>query len=236
MSWQASDALMADSVNNPGQAYAGKSGQYFANARKEVAPLLQQAGARRVLELGCGSGATLAWLKQQALLDYAVGIELFADAASLAQEHLDKVIVGDIESMRPDLAAGEFDAILCLDVLEHLRDPWRVVQEIQTWLKPGGLLIASIPNVRNWHALLPLLFAGRWDYADAGILDRTHLRFFTCHSARALLTDSGLQITDMQRLPLTTSPKAKWANRLSLGLLRDFLTLQFLLCARKPGA
>ncbi len=215
-------------------AYQDKNARYFANARQEVAPLLG-AHTGKVLELGCGSGATLAWLKSQGLAQETYGVELFAEAAELARQHVDHIVQGDIERMSLDFAPNYFDAILCLDVLEHLQDPWRVLAQMVTHLKPGGILIASLPNVRNWHALLPLLFAGRWEYAEAGILDKTHLRFFTGHSARNLVAGAGLQINSVQRLPLATSPRAKWANRLSLGLLRDFITLQFLICARKPS-
>lgn len=215
-------------------AYQTKASSYFANARQEVASLIPSQ-CQRVLELGCGSGATLAWLKQQGLVQQTYGVELFAEAAKVAAQHVDVVVQGDVERMALEFPAEHFDVIMCLDVLEHLVDPWRVMAQLVTHLKPGGRLIASIPNVRNWHALLPLLFAGRWQYADAGILDKTHLRFFTCNSAQSLVTGAGLQISSMQRLPLATSPRAKWANRLSLGLLQDFITLQFLICAEKKA-
>ncbi|WP_338845894.1 class I SAM-dependent methyltransferase [Massilia sp. W12] len=221
--------------------YQDKQAAYFANARREIAPLLARLPQRpiRVLELGCGNGATLAWLRSQTPVEHASGVELFADAAQQAAQQAERILQGNLEQMLEQGAlpfqAGEFDLILCMDVLEHLVDPWRVTRACAGWLRPGGLLIASIPNVRNWRALLPLLFAARWEYSEAGILDRTHLRFFTGASARALLTQAGLQIDDAQRLPFAVSPKARWANRLSLGLLRDFLTLQFLLTARKPG-
>ncbi|MBI3230930.1 MAG: methyltransferase domain-containing protein [Burkholderiales bacterium] len=226
---------VVDASNGVAQdaAYQQKAASYFANARKEVASLLP-LNCGRVLELGCGSGATLAWLKSEHLVTQTFGVELFAAAAAIAREHVDHVVEGDIERMELPYEANYFDAIMCLDVLEHLSDPWRVLSQLVTHLKPGGVLIASVPNVRNWRAVFPLLFAGRWEYADAGILDRTHLRFFTMASSVKLVGGAGVQIESIQRLPLTTSPRAKWANRLTLGLLRDFITLQFLICAHKP--
>ncbi|HEY5799629.1 MAG TPA: methyltransferase domain-containing protein, partial [Burkholderiaceae bacterium] len=123
---------------------------------------------------------------------------------------------------------------LAMDVLEHLTDPWRAMEQLAALLKPGGRLIASIPNVRNWRAVFPLLFAGRWTYAPAGILDRTHLRFFTRSSAIALATGPGLKLAAVRRLPLQAAGKARYANWATLGLLRDFLTLQFLIAVDKP--
>lgn len=224
------------------QDYQAKQAAYFANARREIAPLLARLPQRplRVLELGCGNGATLAWLRTQTRVEHASGVELFTDAAQQAAQHAERIVQGNLEHMLAQDALpfenGEFDLILCMDVLEHLVDPWRITRACADWLRPGGVLIASIPNVRNWRALLPLLFAARWEYAEAGILDKTHLRFFTGASARALLTQAGLQIEDAQRLPFSVSRKARLANWLSLGLLRDFLTLQFLLTARKAAA
>jgi 2-polyprenyl-3-methyl-5-hydroxy-6-metoxy-1,4-benzoquinol methylase len=212
--------------------YLGKAPQYFANARTEILPLLPDFSPH-VLELGCGSGATLKWLKANRYCSHTCGVELFKDAAALARDGVDIVINGDIESMELDLAANHFDLILCLDVLEHLVDPWRVMQRLVGYLKPGGTIIVSIPNIRNWRALLPLLFAGRWEYADTGILDRTHLRFFTRHSALALVQGSGVQLRAMHRLPLATSPKSRIANLATLGLFKEFLTLQYLIAAEK---
>lgn len=218
-----------------GAEYAAKDQQYFANARQDILPLLP-ARCERVLELGCGSGATLKWLKAQGLCQYAMGVELFEQAASIAANGLDKVQQGDVERMELDCPPAHFDLILCLDVLEHLHDPWQIMNRLVTYLKPGGRLIASIPNVRNVHALGPLLFKGQWRYADSGILDRTHLRFFTRESALQLVAGSGLQIQALQRLPLGQPGKSRLANQLTLGLFKDFLTLQYLIAADKaPG-
>lgn len=215
--------------------YAAKDSQYFANARREIVPWLPKR-CTTVLELGCGNGATLKWLKAGGHCQTTCGIELFAEAAQQAAQGVDQVLQGNIETMEPVWPEGHFDLILCLDVLEHLVDPWRVLARLQPLLRPGGRLIASIPNVRNWHALAPLLFAGRWQYAETGILDKTHLRFFTHDSAVQLVAGSGLQVTAVERLPLNQPGNSRLANRLTLGLLRDFLTLQFLIVADKAQA
>ena len=214
--------------------YIEKDEQYFANARSDILALLPQR-CERVLELGCGSGATLKWLKAQGRCQYTMGVELFPQAAELAAQTVDFVQQGDIEKMALNCPESHFDLILCLDVLEHLIDPWQVLARMVCHLKPGGRLIASIPNVRNWHALAPLLFAGQWRYADSGILDRTHLRFFTRDSALQLVSGSGLQVQAMRRLPLAQAGKSRLANQLTLGLFREFLTLQYLIAADKKA-
>jgi 2-polyprenyl-3-methyl-5-hydroxy-6-metoxy-1,4-benzoquinol methylase len=213
--------------------YSGKAAQYFANARSDILPLLPQ-GCHTVLELGCGNGATLKWLKAEKHCRVTYGIELFPQAASEAAQGVDVVLQGDIERMQLEWPLKHFDLILCLDVLEHLVDPWQVLQRLVTHLKPGGRLIASVPNVRNWHALGPLLFAGRWAYAETGILDKTHLRFFTRESALQLVAGSGVTVQALARLPLdSNSGRSRLANRLTLGLFKEFLTLQYLIAADK---
>ena len=166
--------------------YSGKPEGYFANARDgEVIPLLTRP-ADRALEIGCGEGATLAHMMQQGLVRWAAGIEIAPAAAEKAQARLDRVIVGNVENLADDDLPGDLDLILCLDVLEHLIDPWTAVRRLAAKLGPGGVLIACIPNIRHLGTLGPLLLKGRFDYADAGTLDLGHLRFFTRASIRAL--------------------------------------------------
>lgn len=215
------------------QDYATKPEAYFANARREIAPLLP-AHAARVLEVGCGTGSTLRWLKDTGRCGETVGMELFESAAADARKHVDRVVVGDAEGLIDGtFEAASFDLILCLDVLEHMVDPWAFVAHAEKLLKPGGTMIASIPNVRHLGVLLPLVFAGRWRYRSQGILDRTHLRFFTRESALALLTTEHLAVARWEHnLPPLVS-RGGLVNLLSLGLLRDLLAVQYLVSARR---
>ena len=175
------------------QNYSEKPDTYFAHARKAIAPLLplgagEQGAGARILEIGCGAGATLGWLRQSGVACETIGVEIAEAAASQARDFVDNVYCIDFE--RHDLPAGhgEFDIILCLDVLEHMVDPWKVVDRLVSgYLKPGGTLVISLPNIQHYSAVLPLLFRGRWRYENEGLLDRTHLRFFTRESAAALL-------------------------------------------------
>jgi SAM-dependent methyltransferase len=174
-------------------AYDTKSASYFGNARREIEPLLPDA-IDTVLEIGCGAGATLEWIRETRGARHTTGVELTGPAAELARRRVDRVICGDVENMALDIAPASLDLILALDVLEHLRDPWAAVRKLHPLLKPGGAMISSIPNVGHYSVALPLLVKGRWDYVDEGLLDRTHLRFFVERTALELASCSGLRV------------------------------------------
>ena len=211
------------------QDYESKDPGYFSHARDQIEPLLD-ACANRALEVGCGTGATLQWLKSTGRVKAAFGIELSAAAAQAAATHLDGVLVGDaerlIETAYPDQL---FDLVLCLDVLEHMVDPWTFVQKLHRLVAPGGRVVFSIPNVRSLSVVLPLMFLGRWRYQDFGILDRTHLRFFTRDSALDLATTSELRVIKWLRAGLPKGSKMDLLNRLSVGLFPDLMARQYLI-------
>ncbi len=208
--------------------YSAKPAGYFANARDaEVVPLLNRP-ADRALELGCGDGATLGRLQERGIVRWAAGIEIDPGAADRARAHLDEVIQGNVEALPDGALPGDLDLILCLDVLEHLIDPWAVVRRLAGRLRPGGVLIACIPNIRHVGTLMPLLFNGRFDYADAGTLDRGHLRFFTRASVRDLFAQAGLRVA---RIDAPVMGKSALLDTLTLGLARDLCAYRYLVRA-----
>lgn len=182
--------------------YSLKTEDYFAHARREILPLLPRH-ASRALEVGCGAGHTLSLLKQQGLCDWACGIEISPTAAEQAGQRLDRVVQGNIEVMELPVEQESIDLLLCLDVLEHLIDPWGTLKRLSTLLSKDGILIASVPNVRHYRVLMPLLMRGRWDYLDSGILDRSHLRFFTRDTAIELIESAGLSVEKVEARTLT---------------------------------
>lgn len=213
--------------------YEAKADAYFGNLRRDIEPLLP-AHAAQVLEVGCGAGATLHWLKQAGRAGRTVGVELSESAAAVARGRVDELLVGNAETLLPGpFAPASFDLVLCLDVLEHMIDPWAFMARVQALLGPGGQVIASIPNVRHLRVVLDLLLAGRWQYADDGILDRTHLRFFTRESALALMSPPGLQVTAwLRRDPPRGSPSGL-VNLLTFGGTHDLFTRGYLIAARQ---
>ena len=215
------------------QDYTTKPKAYFANPREQIAPLLP-VHAARVLEVGCGTGATLQWLKSTGRCKVAIGMELFDSAAAIASLHADQIIVGNAEHLITTTFEPEsFDLVLCLDVLEHMVDPWAFVANIEKLLKPGGTLISSIPNIRHLSTLIPLVVGGRWRYTTSGILDRTHLRFFTRASALELVTTERMKVARWMRNIPPLPSKSGVANLFSFGLLKDFLTFQYLIASCK---
>jgi 2-polyprenyl-3-methyl-5-hydroxy-6-metoxy-1,4-benzoquinol methylase len=142
---------------------------------------------------------------------------------------VDELREADIEAMTLPWEPGSIDVILCLDVLEHLRDPWSVADKLRTLLKPGGALIASVPNARHCKVIVPLVLRGRWDYMPAGLLDRTHLRFFTRATARELLAGAGLHVTDVRAVGMPRFSRWWWLDRATLTMLRQFFAMQYLL-------
>ena len=213
---------------------SGQPEGYFDHVRRGIGPLLPLR-VSRVLEIGCASGSTLAWLRRERHCTWVAGVELNEAAAARAREHCDLLLIGDVETMELPIDPGSVDLILCLDVLEHLCDPWALVQRLQPLLCPGGALLASIPNIRNYQVLRQLIFRGRFRYVPAGILDRTHLRFFTRSSCIELLQyGGGLTVDQLLREP----PRPRWYKLphwltilLTAGWARDFFVTQYLLRA-----
>jgi 2-polyprenyl-3-methyl-5-hydroxy-6-metoxy-1,4-benzoquinol methylase len=206
---------------------------YFGHARREIEPLLP-AHAAQVLEVGCGSGATLQWLQQAGRCTRTVGIEAFEDAAQRARTCVDTVLLGNAEELvSAAFAPASFDLVLCLDVLEHLVDPWSFMVRLPGLLKPGGCVLASIPNVRHARVVLPLLLKGRWRYESSGQLDSTHLRFFTRESALQLMAPPGLRVQQWQRRMPPAHSRSGLFNAVTLGLFRDFLAMNYLIAARR---
>ena len=147
----------------------------------------------RVLDVGCAGGYLARVLRDEKGCSVD-GVDLDPDAASRARAVCGTVSVGslDDEAFVASLS-GTYDRIICGDVLEHLRDPVHVAGHLKQMLAPGGRLIISIPNVANWRIRLDLL-RGKFNYADSGLMDRTHLRFYTFHGIKKMAAEAGLRV------------------------------------------
>jgi len=240
------DAAASDSERG---GYTGESrfrpGGYYANTRPEVAQFVP-LGVRRLLDVGCGCGDFGRALKQERNIHEVCGIEVVERAAALARNALDRVLCMNVETEDLPFGDGYFDCITFADVLEHLRDPALVLRKCARALADDGVMLMSIPNVR-FYQVVAMLLDGGWDYADAGILDRTHLRFFTARSMRKMIEDAGLEVLLLQPLSMASPGDLPCRPDGSLQLgraivtpkddadLQDLRTYQYMLVAGKPG-
>lgn len=215
--------------------YRDKQRGYFNYPRLDLLEMLHPRTGLKMLELGAGDGATLRRAKAQGIASYVVGIDLVEiEAPQDDQPAVDRFLVGNIEEMTLDLPAGFFDVVLCADVLEHLIDPWSVVRSLAGHLRRGGLFLSSIPNVRNHRVLTQIVLRGDFHYADAGLLDRSHLRFFCRQNIRELFEEAGLVVEAMDVNMGGYGLRHRLINALAGGLLEDFFVFQYRTAARKP--
>lgn len=165
------------------------------------------AAGTRVLDLGCATGWQARHLVQQGC--QVVGVEVDAEAAAMATAWCERVIVCDLDmaDLPTELGDDRFDVVAAGDILEHLRDPARVLRSVRRLLRPDGRVVASIPNVAHGSVRLALL-TGAFPYEDAGLLDRTHLRFFTIESITELFDAAGFAIDELVRIeaPIEAGP------------------------------
>jgi len=180
----------------------------------------------KILDIGCGQGTLGLFLKQEYQAEI-IGLEIIEENFLIAKTVLDRVVLGDIETIDLNDLGHDFDYIIFSDSLEHLLEPEKVVLRIKTLLKKdSGELLISLPNIRNFRVTLPLLLLDEWRYTDEGLLDKTHLRFFTLRSITRLLEQSGLSIKRIE-FDLPVSSKSGLLNLLSLGILRKHLTSHY---------
>lgn len=172
---------------------------YYSEIRMELCPFLtNNEQPINILEVGCGMGATLGYLRDTMALCNVYGVELNSTVASYAKHYIPNIMQGNIETM--DLNGykeGMFDYILFPDVLEHLHDPEAVLNKMKRYLKSSGFIVASIPNIMHYSVVLDLL-KGNFTYEDSGILDRTHIHFFTLQEIIKMFVRCGFEIVDTQ--------------------------------------
>ncbi|SNS57680.1 MULTISPECIES: bifunctional 2-polyprenyl-6-hydroxyphenol methylase/3-demethylubiquinol 3-O-methyltransferase UbiG [unclassified Azospirillum] len=200
------------------------------------------SGLSRVVEVGCSSGALAAAYRATNPGVHYVGVEIDAQYAAAAAAHCSEILVGDIEQM--DLAMVPAfqgaQAWIFGDVLEHLRNPWEVLTRIRAILPPGGYLIICIPNVQHWSVQI-MLATGQFRYVESGLLDRTHLRWFTRVTMLEMLFTTGYRVEqakgvlldetmpDFMRQAITAIVEAQGGN--AQIAIKDALPFQFVVRA-----
>lgn len=211
---------------------------YSTFMRNEIVTMLEAVPDRtmRVLDIGCACGGTLLKIKHVFKDVDLYGIELNEKSAASASLFA-QVSAGDVDQLELDYPELFFDYIIMADVLEHMVNPWQVLKKIRKHLRPDGKLIASIPNVMHFSVIRDML-NGLWSYQEEGILDRTHLRFFTSHEISKMLDECGFKDITLTITTISTNESdAKFINALAEITHKDFisqyLSYQYLVRASK---
>lgn len=206
-----------------------KDPTYYQLDRAELCAFARRAGLRvqgSVLNVGCGAGADARLLRELGAREIH-GIEPVEEAAELARRNYDRVFAGPVESWAWD--EDPYDLIVLADVLEHLVDPYALLLEAKSWLSKDGHVLISIPNVRHVSVLWELVVRGDWRYREHGIMDESHLRFFTSASFRRALKEAGYGLVTMHRWG--SQPLTRAAGKIVPGS-GEFLLSQVFVLAR----
>lgn len=219
-------------------AYNQKDSSYYAQSRSEMQSLVP-TDCRKLLDVGCGTGAFARAVKDRLGCE-VWGIEPHESAVEIARTRLDHVVHGLFRE-GSGLPQGRFDCISFNDVLEHIQEPEAALKYAQSLLAPNGCVIASIPNIGHFPITWRLVMRGEWDYADLGILDRTHMRYYTRKSVSELFKAAGFRSMEIGGLnpffSIFDSDRPLWRYYRLLCLIRrpgvhDMRYLQFSVRAR----
>ena len=205
--------------------------KYYSHARSEMLDFIPQ-DAGKILDVGCGEGSFSLSMKKKFNAE-VWGVEINKSASEIAKQNIDKILAGEILTVIDIIPNGYFDCIVFNDVLEHMVDPYAVLEKVKVKLTPVGVIVCSIPNVRHINVLKKLLIEGQWKYEDEGIIDKTHLRFFTKKSIVDMFNNLDFRIIRIEGINETKWWKFLPINILTLGLMSDARYIQFS-CVVKP--
>lgn len=218
-------------MNDNSPEVRSKSTTYFSQTRQEMMKYIPR-GAKKILDVGCGEGNFGSQLKNK-LQAEVWGIEVESQPAKIAHTKIDKVLIGDVGQVFNAVPSGYFDCIIFNDVIEHLVDPYSILLRVKEKLNNKGVIVCSIPNVRYFFNLREILWYKQWRYTEWGILDKTHLRFFTLKSIRDMFNALGYEEILIEGINPITSWKFNVVNLFSLGHLSDTRYWRFA-CVEKP--
>jgi len=199
--------------------FADKPKGYYESTREDMVRYIPEA-TKTTLEFGCGFGGFSALLKERFNTE-SWAVEIDKTAAQEAAKKLDRVINADANESLKDIPENYFDCIILFDILEHLVDPYRLLCALKSKLTSEGIIVASIPNIRYYRIFVDLVVHGNWDYKDQGILDKTHLRFFTRKSILKMFDKLGFKIFIFEGIHPTHSRTFRLLNIILLNALSD---------------
>lgn len=232
---------MDEKYKNKSAAYAN----YFINTRKELLELIpKKLREGNLLEIGAGSGNTITYAKLHGYADHVYGVELCElENSNQSNPVIDQFIIGNIEKITLPYEQRFFKIIICGDVLEHLVNPYELLIRIQELLSDDGVIIASLPNIREFNTMKQIFFQGDFKYVEAGILDKTHLRFFAKKNMIELFENSGYVVSstisanrcDFKRY-LKQFRLFKLFTCIFKHLFEEFFTIQYFIVAHKKAS
>ncbi|NCO05254.1 MAG: class I SAM-dependent methyltransferase [Candidatus Magasanikbacteria bacterium] len=208
-----------------------KRKEYYTQSRQEMLKYIPKTTAT-VLELGCGAGAFCVLIKDKTNAEIW-GIDRHKPSLEEAQKFLHKTIHGDVVESIATLPNNYFDCIVCNDILEHLEDPYTVIRTLKNKLTNKGRIVCSLPNVRYLPNIFNFMVKKQWKYEDEGVLDSTHLRFFTQKSIADMFEQHGYSVHTLEGINPLNSWKFTLINILTFGFLSDTTYIQFA-CVAEP--
>lgn len=206
----------------------------YTTKRNDIISVLP-VNLKKILDVGCSTGALGEEIKKIIPGCKIWGIEFDKAMGNEALLKLDKVFIDNAESLlKEERISEKFDCIIFADILEHLYDPWEVIKKSRKHLNDGGIIIASIPNIRYYKVFVEIFLKGNWPRDQRGIFDKTHLRYFTKKNIDELFNEAGLKIMRVKRnfrLIDRKSALNKISNFTNIPLVKDFFTFQFIVVA-----
>jgi 2-polyprenyl-3-methyl-5-hydroxy-6-metoxy-1,4-benzoquinol methylase len=184
-----------------------KSKRYYQSTREDMLKFIP-TGVKKTLEFGCGEGGFSVLLKDR-LNAETWAVEINEECALKAAKRLYKVINDDAYKALCKLPEKYFDCIICFDFLEHLVDPYSLLTLLKTNLAKDGVIITSIPNIRYYRVFTNFVLHGNWGYKDQGVMDKTHLRFFTYKSIIKMFEQLEFEILLIKGIHPTSSRTCK---------------------------
>lgn len=219
-------------MNDLNILYKQKPSSYYSMSRPEMLNYVPSS-ASNILEIGCGAGSFASLLKSQRPSVELWGLDIQAGCCDEMKMIFKEYIHGNFENDDIQLPLDYFDCVIMNDVLEHLYDPWKVLNKIKQYLHSDGYITLSVPNMRYYNILVDLIFNKRWSYVDKGVLDKTHIRFFTKNSLESMLTECGYRIVSVDGINSRyVSKKYALLNLLLNNLIDDINYMQFAVLAR----
>lgn len=224
-----------ESMIEPSLDTSEKPSSYYENPRRDMLKHIP-AAAKHVLELGCGTGKFSKLIKDKFSAE-CWGIELNPNASKEAAKKLHKVINADITVCLNQIPDAYFDCIVLNDVIEHLADPYSLLINLKSKLTSEGVLVLSVPNVRYWRNVMRLSLFGEWKYTESGILDSTHLRFFTYKSLKKMFPALGFEVLTLEGIEPNRTITSTFIQILNWILLNRFVDTRYVefACVIRPG-